>query len=146
MPIDVSSKLEGAILTSAWELVEEAWPGYGNMFRREADTYDANADLFEPHFFALQKDGGVVGLAVLTNSVMSTDLMTISWLCVASEQQGRGIGKRLLDACRNEARRRKKSIVLTTEAPDFYLNAGFHTAANYGAAKDRYVMFLDTGA
>lgn len=85
------------------------------------------------------RDGpGVVGYAVLSAAAGEAHLLNI---CVAPEYQGRGIGRRLLEAMMEQARRYKADTVFLEVRPSnspaltLYRTAGF---AQVGYRKEYY--------
>lgn len=60
-------------------------------------------------FFAVTKDGQVVGTAAMIKS--NTDLFELSKMAVAPEFQGKGISNALMDACIRFARSRHASTI-----------------------------------
>jgi amino-acid N-acetyltransferase len=75
-------------------------------------------------FFVIEDKGAVVGSAAL--HVFWGDLAEVRALAVASGYQGQGLGRRLITACRNDARRMGiKKIFALTFQQDFFHKVGF---------------------
>jgi amino-acid N-acetyltransferase len=74
---------------------------------------------------AVDQEDQVVGCAAL--HVFWEDLAEIRCLAVAEHVQGLGLGRRLVEACRNSARELGiKSIFALTTATEFFERCGFH--------------------
>jgi amino-acid N-acetyltransferase len=74
---------------------------------------------------ATDDDGRVLGCAAL--HVFWEDLAELKCLAVAEEAQGRGIGRKLVDACWNAARELEIPSVFTlTYVPEFFERCGYH--------------------
>jgi amino-acid N-acetyltransferase len=75
-------------------------------------------------YFVVEDAGAVVGSAAL--HIFWGDLAEVRALAVAESHQGKGLGKRLVDACRSEARRMGvRRIFALTFQPGFFRKAGF---------------------
>lgn len=80
------------------------------------------------HYLVAERDGALVGYAGLVVVAHQADVQT---LAVAPAEQGRGLGRRLLDALLDEARRRDAHDVLlevraeNAAAQALYARAGF---------------------
>lgn len=74
---------------------------------------------------ATDDDGKIVGCAAL--HVFWDDLAELKCLAVAESAQGHGIGRRLVDACWNEARELELATVFTlTYVAEFFEKCGYH--------------------
>jgi N-acetylglutamate synthase-like GNAT family acetyltransferase len=121
-------------------LIAEVWPDYVALFRREVTLCHSHSDLFEPYFAVAENAGKIIGFSLLMNSMMTTDLLTITWVGVFPEHRGQGIGRKLIALCIEEARRRVKPLVLTTSVPQFYQNLGFRIVDEYNPAKKHFLV------
>ncbi len=87
--------------------------------RSLADIYDAIRD-----FYIYEEDGQVLGVGAL--AICWEDLAEIRSLAVAEGQQGKGIGRKIVLACLEEARELGlKKIFALTYQPDFFKRLGF---------------------
>jgi N-acetylglutamate synthase-like GNAT family acetyltransferase len=65
-------------------------------------------------------------------------LLVVGWMAVAESERGRGLGRRLLAAAEEEARRRGASTLwATARAPGFFLARGFEPVP---AGRDRGLL------
>lgn len=112
-------------------IMQAIWPDYVPLFWRELEVYRHYPDVFEPFFVLARAEGRVVGFSLLMASMMSTDLLAITWVAVQPGHHGQGIGQGMIDFCMAESRRRGKSVVLTTEIPAFYRKMGFKLLGEY---------------
>ncbi|PLX77289.1 MAG: GNAT family N-acetyltransferase [Desulfuromonas sp.] len=96
------------------------YAGEGMMLSRSlADIYETIRDIY-----VYEVDGIVVGTAWL--HICWEDLAEVRSLAVAEEAAGRGVGRILVDACLDEARRIGVSKVFClTYQPDFFGKLGF---------------------
>ncbi len=86
-------------------------------------TFDELDDLLET-FFIARVDGSIVGCAAL--EIYSKKLCEIRSLAVAPGAQGLGIGKQLVTACVELARRQGVyEIMAISSAEDFFKSCGF---------------------
>jgi amino-acid N-acetyltransferase len=92
------------------------------LFRSMTDIYE-NLQIFK----VAEDDGKVVGCCAL--KVVWADLAEIKSLAIAESWFGKGVGKSLVLACLEEARRLglKKAFTLTL-VPEFFEKAGFTRA------------------
>ena len=75
-------------------------------------------------YVAVDENGDVIGCAAL--HVFWEDLAELKCLAVSSQAQGRGIGRKLVDACWNSARQLDiKSVFTLTYVPDFFEKCGY---------------------
>jgi len=122
------------------ELIAPVWPGFEALFLREAEVYRTFPDLFQP-FFVVSRDGNrIVGFSLLLVSLMSIDLVTVTWVIVDPAYRGKRIGRALVDACLAEADRRGKQVMLTTSSPEFYKKIGFNIFAEYSSDEKSYIL------
>ena len=76
------------------------------------------------HAFIATSENRIVGCAAL--EIYSAKLAEIRSLAVAPIFQGKGIGRRLVDACLERARERNiLEVMAVTASEDFFLNCGF---------------------
>ena len=74
---------------------------------------------------ATDDDGKVLGCAAL--HVFWDDLAELKCLAVSEEAQGRGVGKKLVEACWDAARELEiKTVFTLTYVPDFFARCGYH--------------------
>ena len=86
-------------------------------------TTDELDDLIADGFVA-ERDGQIVGFAAL--EIYSKKLAEVRSLAVAPEQQGHGIGQRLVQACYDRACERNiLEVMAITSAEDFFRKCGF---------------------
>ena len=86
-------------------------------------TFDELDDLLET-FFIARVDGGIVGCAAL--EIYSKKLCEIRSLAVDPQAQGLGIGKQLVTACVELARRQGVyEIMAISSAEEFFKSCGF---------------------
>jgi amino-acid N-acetyltransferase len=92
----------------------------GEMLPRSlGDTCDSIRD-----FFVYEQNNSILGCCAL--HVTWVDLAEIRSLAVANEAQGQGMGRELLDACLEDARKLAISKVFAlTYKPDFFGKMGF---------------------
>jgi amino-acid N-acetyltransferase len=89
--------------------------------------------------FVAEADGRIVGFAAL--EVYSRKLAELRSLAVAEEWQGRGIGRRLVEACLNLARERRVFEVMTiTSADEFFRRCGF----DFTLPGEKKALFVQT--
>jgi N-acetylglutamate synthase-like GNAT family acetyltransferase len=121
-------------------IIEEAWPDYVDLFRREMKVYREHSTLFEPFFVLAKSEEKLVGFSLLVASMMSTDLLTITWVAVHPDNRNCGIGRRLIDICLQTAQQRAKAVVLTTSAPEFYRKIDFRVVDEYSADEKSFLL------
>jgi len=81
----------------------------------------------------------IVGFAAL--EIYSRKLAEVRSLCVKPELQGRGIGKKLTQACVELARERKIfEVMVITSSDDFFRNCGF----DFTLPGEKKALFLQT--
>ena len=92
----------------------------GEMLPRSlGDTCDNIRD-----FFVYEEDGVILGCCAL--HVTWVDLAEVKSLAVAEKVQGQGMGRDLLDACLEDARRLAiKKVFALTYKPGFFEKMGF---------------------
>lgn len=89
------------------------------LSRSLSELYEALRD-----FYVWEEGGEVVGTVCL--HICWEDLAEVRSLAVAEEQAGRGIGRRLVEACLDEARRLGlKRVFALTYQVDFFHKLGF---------------------
>lgn len=90
----------------------------------------SNYDLcrhIKEYVVATNDDGAVVGTASL--KIYSTDLAEVAGLAVRDDQQGKGVGKALVEALLVDARALGLKVVFgLTRKPLFFMRLGFHVA------------------
>lgn len=101
-------------------------------------TTDELTDLLRTGFLA-EFEGRVVGFAAL--EVYSRKLAEIRSLCVDPGMQGRGIGRRLAQACVDLARERNVfEVMVITSSEDFFRGCGF----DFTLPGEKKALFLQT--
>lgn len=101
-------------------------------------TTDELSELL-PTGFVAELDGRVVGFA--TVEIYSRKLAELRSLCVASELQGRGVGKRLVAACLALARQRHVfEVMVITSEEEFFQACGF----DFTLPGEKKALFLQT--
>jgi N-acetylglutamate synthase-like GNAT family acetyltransferase len=138
--LSATSNLDVQTGELAAALIGQTFPGYASLFRREIEVYQAFHDLFLPWFVIAQNDSDVIGFSMLTASMMSTDLLMITWVAVHPDHRGQGLGTRLLDVCLKEVHRRNKPVLLATSVPGFYTKCGFRLVEEYNPALSHCLM------
>ncbi|PLX96977.1 MAG: GNAT family N-acetyltransferase [Desulfuromonas sp.] len=87
--------------------------------RSLADIYAVVRD-----FYVYEEDGNILGVGAL--SVFWKDLAEVRSLAVASGQQGKGIGRQIVEECLKEAREMGlERVFCLTYKPDFFRALGF---------------------
>lgn len=87
--------------------------------RSLADIYDAIRD-----FYVYEDDGRIVGTGAL--AICWEDLAEVRSLAVADGQQGKGVGRQIVEACLVEARELGlKRVFALTYQPGFFEKLGF---------------------
>lgn len=106
---------------AAMEQLMEPFVATGDLLPRS--NYDLCRHIKE-YILAEAPDGSIVGCASL--KVYSTELAEIAGLAVRDDQQGRGVGKRLVEALLLDARALGLNEVFgLTRKPLFFLRLGF---------------------
>ncbi len=101
-------------------------------------TTDELSGLLPTSFVALV-EGSIVGFAAL--EIYSRKLAELRSLAVADEWQGRGIGRRLVQACVGLAHdRRIYEVMSITSADEFFLKCGF----DFTLPGEKKALFLQT--
>jgi ribosomal protein S18 acetylase RimI-like enzyme len=105
------------------------------------------------HLALVEADGDrVLGFVYFAPVPMTEGTWSLYWIVVAKDQQGRGLGRRLLEAVENEVRERDGRLLLieTSALPkyestrEFYRRRGYLTAAeipDYYAEGDGLVIY-----
>ena len=89
--------------------------------------------------FLAECDGKIVGFAAL--EIYSTKLAELRSLAVASEFQGRGIGKALVNACVDLAQQKRVfEVMAITSSDEFFLHCGF----DFTLPGEKKAVFLQT--
>ena len=89
--------------------------------RSLSELYDHLRD-----YFVLEMDQGEVVQGICGLGICWSDLAEIESLAISNEQQGKGLGGKLVDACLKEARFLGiKRVFTLTYIPDFFLKLGF---------------------
>lgn len=89
--------------------------------------------------YVAELDGRIVGFAAL--EVYSRKLAEIRSLCVAHDLQGKGIGRKLTEACLELARERNIfEVMVITSADEFFRNCGF----DFTLPGEKKALFLQT--
>ena len=90
------------------------------LFRSHAELYERVRD-----FFVAEDSGSLVGICAL--EIVWGDLAEVRSLAVAAGQQGRGIGRALVEAVVEEARRLEiQRVFALTYEQIFFEKLGFH--------------------
>lgn len=101
-------------------------------------TADELEDLFR-NGFVVERNGQIVGCAVL--EIYSSKLAEIRSLAVAADLQGQGIGRSLVEACVEEARKRNVlEVMAITSAEGFFRDCGF----DFTLPGEKKALFLKT--
>ena len=88
--------------------------------RSLANIYETIRD-----FYVFEEEGKVLGVGAL--AITWEDLAEIRSLAVAPGQQGKGIGRQIVEDCLAEARELGlKRVFALTYQPDFFKSLGFH--------------------
>ena len=86
-------------------------------------TFDELRDLL-PTLYVAEQDGKVVGCAAL--EIYSWKLAEVRSLAVSPAMQGRGVGKRLVEACLDRARAANiLEVMAITSSDGFFMSCGF---------------------
>ena len=89
--------------------------------RSLSELYDHLRD-----YFVLEIDQGEIIQGICGLGICWSDLAEIESLAISDEHQGKGFGRKLVDACLREARMLGINRVFTlTYVPDFFLKFGF---------------------
>lgn len=87
--------------------------------RSQSEIYENLRD-----FFVVEEEGRVVGCCAL--HILWEDLAEVKSLAVREDQQGKGLGSRLVNACLEEAKNLGiKQVFALTFKPGFFENLGF---------------------
>ncbi len=101
-------------------------------------TTDELASLLKTGFIA-ESNGSIVGFAAL--EIYSSKLAELRSLAVADQCQGRGVGKRLAQACIDLAIERNVFEIMTiTSADEFFRRCGF----DFTLPGEKKALFLQT--
>jgi amino-acid N-acetyltransferase len=88
--------------------------------RSLANIYDSVRD-----FYVYEEDGVILGVGAL--AICWADLAEVRSLAVVSGQQGKGIGRKIVEKCLEEAvELGLKRVFALTYQPDFFKRLGFH--------------------
>lgn len=91
------------------------------------------------HGFVAERSGRIVGFAAL--EIYSSKLAEVRSLVVADEVQGRGVGKRLVEACLDRARERQiLEVMAISSAENFFLSCGF----KFTLPEEKKAFFVQT--
>lgn len=97
-------------------------------------------DLLIPNGFVADADGRLIGFATL--EVYSKKLAEVRSLVVAEEFQGRGLGRRLVEACVQRARERNVlEVMAISSSEQFFRACGF----DFTLPGEKKAFFLQTG-
>ncbi|MFO7578450.1 MAG: N-acetyltransferase [Pelovirga sp.] len=76
-------------------------------------------------FYVYEEDGKLLGIGAL--AICWEDLAEVRSLAVVPGQQGKGIGRKIVEKCLDEARDLElKRVFALTYQPDFFRKVGFH--------------------
>jgi len=107
----------------------------GKLLPRTLEEFDE----LLPTMFVAELDGRVVGCAAL--EIYSRKLAEIRSLAVATDVQGLGVGKQLVQACVNLAREKNVLEVMAITSSDaFFMACGF----NYTLPGEKKALFIQT--
>ncbi|MBC8353204.1 MAG: GNAT family N-acetyltransferase [Planctomycetes bacterium] len=106
------------------------------LLRRTIDELDS----LLPNGFVAVSSGRIVGFATL--EVYSRKLAEVRALVVADSQQGKGVGRLLVDACLQRARDQDiMEVMAISSAESFFLSCGF----GFTLPDEKKAFFLQTG-
>lgn len=95
--------------------------------------------LLLPNYFVAEAEGKIVGCAAL--EIYSSKLAEVRSLVVKPGFQGRGVGKRLVEACVNRARdERVLEVMAITSSEEFFQSCGF----DFTLPGEKKALFLQT--
>jgi N-acetylglutamate synthase-like GNAT family acetyltransferase len=95
--------------------------------------------LLLPSYFVAECAGRIVGCAAL--EIYSSKLAEIRSLVVAPHLQGRGVGRRLVEACVERAREEQVlEVMAVTSAEEFFRSCGF----DFTLPGEKKALFLQT--
>ncbi|HLJ10021.1 MAG TPA: GNAT family N-acetyltransferase [Planctomycetaceae bacterium] len=95
--------------------------------------------LLLPNYFVAEADGTIVGCAAL--EIYSSKLAELRSLVVSPDFQGRGVGKRLVEACINRARDEQiLEVMAITSSEEFFRSCGF----DFTLPGEKKALFLQT--
>jgi amino-acid N-acetyltransferase len=118
-------RIDKATMADAPQIQElvSSFAAIGEMLPRPlAEIYEHLRD-----FFVVREEGKVVGAAAL--HIMWEDLAEVRSLAVVQNNQERGLGVQLVNACLEEARRLGiPTVFALTQQPAFFERLGFHQA------------------
>ncbi len=131
--IEASIKLSREVREKTWEKYEK------EVYSRELleeelrlysyDTFLKFIGDENRYGFVTEENGKIVGLAI--GRLDQGGLSDLSWICTSSEEQGKGIGKKLIDKVAEYSREKgcHKLFAYTTphlfSTVSFYLSSGF---------------------
>ena len=127
--VNSTGKIGGALVRKAvikdvkeiYELVE-SFARKGDMLHRPLNDLYANIR----DFFVYEKDGEILGTCAL--HICWEDLAEVRSLAVKEGAAGKGVGKGLVDACLDEARRfGVRRVFALTYRPAFFEKMGFRS-------------------
>ena len=76
-------------------------------------------------FYVYEENGEILGIGAL--AIFWEDLAEVRSLAVAAGQQGKGIGRKIVESCLNEAAELGiKRVFALTYQPDFFKKLGFY--------------------
>ena len=129
-PVDPSEQAEVLALLKPY--VEQR-----KLLRRTIDELDT----LLPNGFVAVADGRIVGFATL--EIYSRKLAEVRALVVATDQQGKGVGHLLVEACLRRAREKDiMEVMAISSAKSFFLSCGF----GFTLPDDKKAFFLQTGS
>jgi putative acetyltransferase len=107
---------------------------------RAAFGHDAEASIVvavrdEEGSFALvaEEDGEMVGHVQLSRAWVGTQpVLALGPIGVVPDQQGKGIGRALMEGAADEARRRREAAVVLLGDPHLYPRFGYQPASSFG--------------
>lgn len=74
-----------------------------------------------PTFYVAEgEDSKIAGMAGYATAWLDCDTFALCWVCVRLGQRNQGIGRMLVDRCLQDLLLIARSVVLTTDVPEFY--------------------------
>jgi N-acetylglutamate synthase-like GNAT family acetyltransferase len=95
--------------------------------------------LLLPNYFVAEHRGQIIGCAAL--EIYSSKLAELRSLVVSPNYQGHGVGKRLVEACVDQARKeRVLEVMAITSSEEFFRSCGF----DFTLPGEKKALFLQT--
>ena len=123
-------------LNKCSNLIEMAWPHEKNIFLEDISEYVNSTNYYFGLYFVIaEADDKIVAMAILTHSLMATDINELQWVVTHPDYRKRGIAKKLIEMCKDRTLAEGKSLIFVTTEPEFYKKLGFTTIIPYGRGK-----------